>query len=124
MRWPLPNPVRSIPCSLHLNIYPENARDCLTVYRSQARHNAVWMHPGEPVFDRITESVIDRYGNDGLRGAMFIDPYAEEPYLFHIALVSVERGDTEPAAGATVRAGAMLLDSAACRVAPESGWRY
>ena len=52
----------------------------------------MWLHPGEPVFDRISASVIDRYGRDGLKGAVFVDPYASEPYLFHIALVSVESG--------------------------------
>ncbi len=72
--------------------YPRETRDRLTVYRPKDRGEAVWLHPGEPVFDRISASVVHRFGREGLRGAVFADPYAPEPYLFHIALVSVERG--------------------------------
>ena len=91
--------------------YPREARQRLTVYRPKDRREAVWLHPGEPVFDRISASVIDRYGRDGLKGAVFVDPYASEPYLFHIALVSVESGsdgyeDEAPSCG-----DATLLDS-------------
>ncbi len=91
--------------------YPKEARGRLTVYRPKDRKEAVWLHPGEPVFDRISALIIDRYGRDGLKGAVFVDPYASEPYLFHIALVSVESGadgyeDEAPSSG-----DATLLDS-------------
>ncbi len=80
--------------------YPGEARDRLTVYRPEDRQDAVWLHPGEPVFDGISDSVIHRYGTDGLRGAVFVDPHASQPYLFHIALVTVEsspsRGEQGP----------------------------
>ena len=49
------------------------------------------MHPGEPLFDRISSLILSRFADEGLKGAVFIDPHAAEPYLFHIALVSVER---------------------------------
>ena len=49
------------------------------------------MHPGEPLFDIISSLILNRFGHEGLKGAVFIDPYAAEPYLFHLALVSVER---------------------------------
>ena len=92
-------------------MYPETVRNRLTLYRPEDHQNAVWVHPGEPVFDSLSESVIDRFADEGLRGAVFIDPYSEEPYLFHMALVSVERGlgqeDMDPAAGTH----ATLLDS-------------
>ena len=74
-----------------LEVYSENARKRLTVYKPQNRENAVWMHPGEPVFDSISASILGLYEGDGLRGTVFIDPYATEAYLFHIALVSVEQ---------------------------------
>ena len=74
-----------------LELYPEKARKHLTVYKPQNRDNAAWMHPGEPVFDCIAATILGRYQCDGLRGAVFIDPYATEAYLFHIASVSVER---------------------------------
>ena len=91
--------------------YPDEARDRLTVYRPEDRQVAVWLHPGEPVFDGISESVIRRYGTDGLRGGVFVDPYASQPYLFHIALVSVESGPSRGEEGSTAETGAATLDS-------------
>ncbi len=73
-----------------LEIYPEAAQGQLTVYKPASREEVVWMHPGEPVFDAISASIIGRYGRDGLRGSVFIDPEASEPYLFHIARISIE----------------------------------
>ena len=73
-----------------LEMYAEQARGRLTVYKPHSRENVVWLHPGEPVFDAISASLLGRFGRDGLRGAVFIDPYASEAYLFHIALVCVE----------------------------------
>ncbi len=81
--------------------YPREARERLTVYRPKDRREAVWLHPGESIFDSMSTSVIHRHGGDGLRGAVFVDPYASEPYLFHIALVSVERGPNQDEEGAT-----------------------
>ena len=74
-----------------LEMYPEQARDRLTVDKPADRDNAIWMHPGEPVFDGLAAAVLERFGHDGLSGAVFTDPYASEPYLFHIAMVSVEQ---------------------------------
>ena len=65
-------------------------RGRLTVYRPDRAADAMWMHPGEEVFDRLSAAVVGRFGNEGLRGSVFIDPYATQPYLFHVALVSVE----------------------------------
>ena len=76
---------------LALEAYSENARDRLTVYKPRSRENAVWMHPGEPVFDSLSASILGCFGRDGLKGAVFVDPYAPEAYLFHVALVSVEQ---------------------------------
>ncbi len=74
-----------------LEMYPETARSRLTVYKPTSREDVVWMHPGEPVFDSVSASILGRYGHDGLRGSVFIDPEATEPYLFHIARISVEK---------------------------------
>ena len=74
-----------------LEAYSEDAREQLTVYKPGDREGAVWMHPGEPVFDGLAAVVLDRFGADGLRGAVFLDPYATEPYLVHIAHISVEQ---------------------------------
>ena len=74
-----------------LEVYSEEARERLTVYKPADRENAVWMHPGEPVFDGLSAAILSRFGRDGLKGAVFTDPYATEAYLFHIALIAVEQ---------------------------------
>ena len=74
-----------------LEIYPgDHGR--FTVYRPDDRSNAVWLHPGEPVFDRLCATLLARYEDEARRGAFFVDPHAREPYLFHLARVSVVRG--------------------------------
>ncbi len=76
-----------------LETYPDRQRDCLTVIRPTAgqKDQAIWVHPGEPIFERFCAIVSDRLGNQALRGAVFIDPTTEKPYLFHLALVAVVR---------------------------------
>lgn len=53
------------------------------------------MHPGEPVFDRLRALLLELRGGDALRGAIFVDPHAEAPNLFHLAKVSVVRRQPE-----------------------------
>ena len=74
-----------------LEVYSEEVRARLTVYKPADHESAVWMHPGEPVFDGLSAAILSRFGRDGLKGAVFTDPYATEAYLFHIALISVEQ---------------------------------
>ena len=73
-----------------LEAYAQGNQDRLTVYRPSRTTDGVWMHPGEAVFDSLSASVVGRFRNEGLKGAVFVDPYATRPYLFHLALVSVE----------------------------------
>ena len=73
-----------------LEAYSETARGRMTIYKPKNREDTIWIHPGEPVFECISKLILRRFGRDGLRGSVFIDPYATEPYLFHIAEVSVE----------------------------------
>ena len=82
-----------------LDVYPETAQGQLTVYKPAKGEDVVWMHPGEPVFDAISSSVVGRYGPDGLRGSVFIDPEASEPYLFHIARIAVEESKVASGSG-------------------------
>lgn len=88
----VPNrPGATDPLLSSLERYSEGARELLTVYKPTTREDAVWMHPGEPVFDCLSDAILDRFGHAGRKGAVFFDPYATEAYLFHIARISVEQ---------------------------------
>ncbi|MCC6533590.1 MAG: DUF3883 domain-containing protein [Burkholderiales bacterium] len=71
--------------------YPDSARSRLTVYRPDDKRDAIFLHPGEPVFDRLSTLAIERCRSAGRQGAVFTDPSATRPYLFHVARVSVVR---------------------------------
>ncbi len=75
-----------------LEIYPESARKRFTVYRPDDRRDAIFLHPGEPVFERLSAIAIEQSRAAGRRGAIFTDAGATAPYLFHVARVTVERG--------------------------------
>ena len=74
-----------------LAAYDAEMRDRLRVYRPSQGDAAacIWLHPGEPVFDALANRVIERFGADALRGSIFIDPRASEPYLCHLAIASL-----------------------------------
>ena len=74
-----------------LETYPESARNCFTVYRPEDRRDAIFLHPGEPVFERLSSLAIEQSRSGGRRGAIFMDVSATAPYLFHVARVSVVR---------------------------------
>lgn len=74
-----------------LEMYPPPQRTCLSFVRPPESRAGIWVHPGEPVFEAFREVVRERLGDEALRGAVFIDPAAEKPYLFHLASVSVVR---------------------------------
>ena len=85
-----------------LEDYPVPARERLRVRRpgpdSETHAPAVWLHPGEPVFDALSRRILRDHAGDALRGGIFVDPRAGAPYLFHLALVTIERESGEPAA--------------------------
>ena len=85
-----------------LAAYDAEMRDKLRVYRPSQGDAAacIWLHPGEPVFDALANRVIERFGADALRGSIFIDPRASEPYLCHLAIASL-RLEGEAAATAS-----------------------
>jgi len=74
-----------------LESYPPYQRNQLSVLRPADRQSCIWMHPGEPVFESFRELVRSRLGRDALRGAVFVDPTATQPYIFHLARLSVVR---------------------------------
>ena len=71
--------------------YPAAAHDRFTVYRPADRLDVIWLHPGEPVFDRLCAALLSRREDEARRGAFFVDPHAAAPYLFHLARVAVVR---------------------------------
>ncbi len=86
-----------------LDAYPADAREWLTVRRPREDDSGIWLHPGEPLFDALCAEVRSRYREDALRGAIFVDSMAEEPYLLHLAELWVEReGTAGPSAGRRV----------------------
>ena len=70
--------------------YSNEARKCLRIHRDEAGADCIWLHPGEPVFDALATQIIDRYAADAMRGAIYIDPKADAPYLFHLAVATAE----------------------------------
>ncbi len=74
-----------------LESYPTDQRQRLSVERPDDGRKAVWLHPGEPVFESLRRLVHDRLGAKALHGAIFVDPSADKPYLFHLAQLSVAR---------------------------------
>lgn len=78
------------PLLMRIETYAEAQRQCLTFIRP-TDPNAIWLHPGEPVFEAFRSVVFDRLSSAAQRGAVFVDPTAERPYLFHVGLVSVVR---------------------------------
>ncbi len=74
-----------------LEMYPPEVRDACTVYTPKEREQALFMHPGEPLFDRFRSHVCHRFAEQALRGAVFVDPTAQRPYFFHLAQVVVTR---------------------------------
>ena len=70
--------------------YPPPMRERLRIRRPAAGEACIWLHPGEPVFDALCARVIDVFSRDARRGAIFIDPRADEPALWHLAAASIE----------------------------------
>jgi len=78
-----------------LEEYPPESRNRFTLHNPGDSSTAVFLHPGEVLFEAIREAVIARFSPDALRGAVFIDPTATNPYLFHLALVEIVRKSDE-----------------------------
>ncbi|MBM4458394.1 MAG: DUF3883 domain-containing protein [Chloroflexi bacterium] len=80
-----------------LATYPEAVRQRLTFDRERAMPDlardpdAIYLHPGEPVFEAVTDLFLGQHEHEALRGAIFLDPDATEPYLFYLAKATVLR---------------------------------
>src|SRR5437868_13608712 len=65
-----------------LEDYEPESRERFTVYRPDRDQKAIFLRPGEPVFEGLRCAVRERLGVSAQRGAVFIDATATEPYLF------------------------------------------
>jgi superfamily II DNA or RNA helicase len=73
-----------------LETYPIEQQNRLTIHKPESE-NTIFLHPGEPFFDRLLDYVCARFSSQAGSGGVFVDPSATEPYLFHLALVEVVR---------------------------------
>lgn len=73
-----------------LEAYPSHLRNRFSVH-AQDGEQAIFLHPGEPVFDRFRASVCERFAHQARQGAVFVDPNAQRPYMYHLAQVVVTR---------------------------------
>lgn len=77
-----------------LEEYPNHARHKFTLHKLNDSTSATFLHPGESFFELMREAVLTRFSRDALRGAVFVDPTATRPYIFHLLLVeAVRRAD-------------------------------
>ena len=83
--------------------YPSQLRDRLTFSRELAlpagseKPEAIFLHPGEPIFDAIRSRFLEKFNAEGERGAVYFDPQADEPYLFYLARIPViQQTDDKP----------------------------
>jgi len=74
-----------------LETYPPALRSRFTVQVPSNGEQAIFLHPGERVFDRLRAQIAARFGSAALRGAVFVDPNTERPYFYHLVQVQVIR---------------------------------
>jgi superfamily II DNA or RNA helicase/DNA-binding XRE family transcriptional regulator len=74
-----------------LETHTPEEREKLTVYRPSDEDGAIWLHPGESLFERFRAMASSRLSPAARRGATFTDANTDRPYLFHVARVSVVR---------------------------------
>jgi superfamily II DNA or RNA helicase len=80
-----------------LDNYPEAVRGQLTFVRENAMPDlardpqAVYLHPGEPVFESVMDLFLGQFEHEGMRGAVFLDPDTTQPYLFYLVRCQVLR---------------------------------
>ncbi|MDP2659280.1 MAG: DUF3883 domain-containing protein, partial [Dehalococcoidia bacterium] len=86
-----------LPLALALQLEaPGEGRPPMTVVRPDPDERVLWLRPGEPFFDRYRAYFCERVAEAALRGGACVDPYASEPYLYHLGLVATfRRADPE-----------------------------
>lgn len=74
-----------------LESYPAEKRMSFTLIRPGDSKQTIFVHPGEPLYEALWGNIASRFSRQALAGCVFVDPTVEEPYLFHLAEVSVIR---------------------------------
>lgn len=74
-----------------LETYPEETRSAFSVLKPPDGQAAVFLHPGERVFDRFCSLIESRFHQAALAGTVFTDPWTDAPYFVHVARVRVVR---------------------------------
>ena len=80
-----------------IETYPPELHSRLTFDRYLAlptnamRPEAIYLHPGEAVFESIMDLFLGRFEDGTERGATFYDPNTTEPYVFALAKIAVVR---------------------------------
>ncbi|GAB4446274.1 MAG: helicase-related protein [Anaerolineae bacterium] len=81
-----------------LDAYSPALREKLTFDRELAAPDAVgaepkaiYLFPGEPVFEAVVDLFLGQYQPEADRGAVFLDGAATEPYLFYLGKVTLLR---------------------------------
>ena len=89
--WSPTVPVRPIPCYWRLRRIPRTHEIGSRCTSRGAGKTPSGCTPASPCSTASRPRYWVCFGRDGLKGAVFVDPYAPEAYLFHVALVSVEQ---------------------------------
>jgi len=90
-----------------LESYAEPQRHALSVAKPESDSHAVFLHPGEVVFDALAGLILERFAAPAMRGAIFVDPAASQPYLLHLARITVQRAADR---AAPAQGGAEILE--------------
>jgi len=101
-----------------LESHSPEERQKLTVNRPPEDEPAIWLHPGEPLFDQLRALVSARLESAALRGATFLDPATDHPYFFHLARVTIVR-NADPAFPALRRPETLEVRLVALRQYPD-----
>lgn len=81
--------------------YAAESRERLSVHRPK-EEACVWLHPGEPVFDALSERILCKFSRDAQRGSIFVDPRSEAAYMLHLVLLTLEEDSDNPSAAVNV----------------------
>ncbi len=112
-----------------LENYPEELSGRLTFDRALAmppaalQPQAVYLHPGEVIFDTIAALFQNQYSPVGDRGGLYFDESATEPYLFYLAKVPILREGDESLNNPQQLVGPQVLDETMLGVRRDAGGR-